>query len=200
MKRLATSAVLAACAATVQAAPETYVIDASQTSSQFSYRSLGVSSLTHRFDKISGRMVLDLAAGTGSAEVTIDATSVNTGQSALNEKIQDADFFDTARHPAITFKSTRMTLDGAQSSLSGHLTIKGVTRPVTLAISHFQCTQDPAYKVDACGATATVTVRRSDFNMGKYAFLVSNEITLNLAFRAVKETPYLHMASRDPAK
>jgi polyisoprenoid-binding protein YceI len=200
MKRFAALTVLVVFAAAAQAAPETYVIDASQTSSLFSYRTLGVSSMTHRFEKISGRMVFDPATRTGSADVTIDATSVNTGKASLNARIQNEDFFDTANHPAITFRSSRMTLDSEQSSLAGYLTIKGVTRPVTLAISNFQCTQDPTFKVDACGARATVTVKRSDFNMGKYALLISDDITLNLAFRAVKETSYLQVASRDPVR
>ncbi|MBS0310009.1 MAG: YceI family protein, partial [Proteobacteria bacterium] len=78
--------------------------------------------------------------------------------------------------------------------------IKGVTRPVTLAVTHFQCMQDPEFRVETCGANATLTLRRSDFNMGKYAFLVGNDITLNLAFKAVKAQSYLQLASRDPAK
>jgi polyisoprenoid-binding protein YceI len=200
MKRLATLTALVVFAAAAQAAPEIYVIDNSQTSSQFSYRALGLMDQTHRFEKISGRVVFDHASKTGSAEVTIDATSVNTGRAALNEQIQAADFFDSANHPVITFKSTRMKLDGDQSSLSGYLTIKGVTLPVTLAVSNFQCMQDPTFKVDACGANATVTVKRSDFNMGKYAFLVSNDITLNLALKAFKAQPVMQLASRDPVQ
>lgn len=200
MNRLAMSAVLAAFAVAAQAAPETYVIDASQTASQFSFRTLGLSSQTHRFEKISGKVVFDPAARTGSADVTIDATSVNTGHALFDKTIQAADFFDTARHPVITFKSTRMTLDGEQPSMTGDLTIKGVTRPVTLAISHFQCTPDPTFLVDACGARASVTIKRSDFNMGAHRFLVSNDVTLNLAIKAVKATPFLQVASRDPVR
>lgn len=198
MKRLATLTALLTFAAVAQAAPETYVIDSSQTASLFSYRALGLANQTHRFEKISGKVVFDHAARTGSAEVTIDATSVNTGNSLFNEHIQAADFFDTANHPAIIFKSTRMTLDGEQPSMTGNLTIKGVTRPVTLAVSHFQCMQDPTFKLESCGAEASVTIRRSDFNMGKHAFLVSNDITLNLAIKAVKPQPVMQVASRDP--
>lgn len=200
MKRLATFTALVALSASAQAAPETYVIDASHTSSQFSYRYLGLSNQTHRFEKISGKVVFDPAAKTGSADVTIDATSVNTGHPVFNARIQAADFFDTANYPAITFKSSKMTLDGGQPSLAGDLTIKGVTRPVTLAITSFQCMPDPAFKTDACDANATVTIRRSDFNMGKYAMLVSNDITLNLAIKAVKQHAYLQLASRDTVK
>lgn len=200
MKRLAILAALAVCTASVQAAPETYVIDASQTASLFSYRTLGLSSQTHRMERTTGKVMFDPVAKTGSADVIIDATSVNTGHALLDKTIQTADFFDTARHPVITFKSTRMVLDGDQPSMTGELTIKGITRPVTLAVSHFQCMPDPTFLVDACGARASVTIKRSDFNMGKLALLVSNEITLNLAIKAVRQTPYVQVASRDPAR
>jgi len=198
MKRLATLIAFVAFAASAQAAPEIYVINNSQTLALFSYSALGVSSKTNKFEKTSGKVVFDQATKTGSVDVTIDATSVNTGHALFDQQIQAADFFDTARHPAITFKSSNMTLDGDQMSLSGDLTIKGVTKPVTLAITHFQCMPHPLLKVDACGAKATVTVKRSDFNMGKYALLVSNDITLNLAIEAVKAQPAMQVASRDP--
>ncbi len=200
MKRLAMLTALLAAAATSEAAPETYVIDNSQTSSQFSFSYLGISSQTHRFDKVSGKVVFDQAARTGSADVVIDATSVNTGHRLLDNQLQTGAFFDTANHPVITFKSSNMTLDGEQPSMSGELTIKGVTRPVTLAISGFECTQDHAFKLEACGADATVTVRRSDFNMGRYRFLASNEITLKLTIKALKQPPLIQMASRDRGK
>ena len=200
MKRLALLTMLVAFAASAQAAPETYVIDNSQTSSEFSFSYMGISNQTHRFDRISGKVVFDQAAKTGSAEVTIDASSVNTGHALLDNQLQTSAFFDTANHPVITFKSSRMTLDGDQSSMSGDLTIKGVTRPVTLAVTGFQCMPDPMLKVDACGAQASVTVKRSDFNMGKYRFLASNDITLNLAIKAVRMQPFIQLASRDPGK
>ncbi|WP_324778602.1 YceI family protein [Thiobacillus sedimenti] len=199
MKRFVMSTALLACAA-AQAAPETYVIDGSRTASEFSYRYLGGATQTNRFERVSGTVVFDRAEGSGRAEVTIDATSVNTGQPLLDAQMQAADFFDTANYPVITFRSTKMTLNGDRSSLAGDLTIKGVTRPVTLAVSRFQCMQDPAVQAEACGAQATVTIRRSDFNMGKYPLLVSNDITLHLAFKAVRAHSYLQVASRDPMR
>lgn len=201
MRRFAMSTMLfvLACSA-AKAAPETYIIDNSRTASQFSYRYLGMSSQTHRFDRVSGTVVFDRAAQSGWAEVSIDAASVNTGHALLDAQMRAPDFFDTANYPVITFKSGKMVLNGDQSSLSGDLTIKGVTRPVTLAVSHFQCMEDPSVQAETCGAQATVTVRRSDFNMGKYPFLVSNDITLNLALKAVKAQSYLQVASRDPSR
>ena len=190
MKRLATLAALVAFATTAQAAPETFVIDNSHTYPHFSYNHLGFSNQTHKFDKTSGKVVLDRAAKAGSAIVTIDATSVNTGYALFNEHIQAADFFDTAKYPTITFKSDKMAFRGDQPvSLVGDLTIKGVTKQVTLDITHFKCQPHPMLKVEACGANATTQIKRSDFNMGKNAPYVSDEVTLTLAIEAVKEQP-----------
>ena len=190
MKRLATLAALVAFATTAQAAPETFVIDNSHTYPHFSYNHLGFSNQTHKFDKTSGKVVLDRAAKAGSAIVTIDATSVNTGYALFNEHIQAADFFDTAKYPTITFKSDKMAFRGDQPvSLVGDLTIKGVTKQVTLDITHFKCQPHPMLKVEACGANATTQIKRSDFNMGKNAPYVSDEVTLALAIEAVKEQP-----------
>jgi len=190
MKRLATLAALVAFAAAAQAAPETFVIDNSHTYPHFSYNHLGFSNQTHKFDKTSGKVVLDRAAKAGSAIVTIDAASVNTGYALFNEHLQAADFFDTAKYPTITFKSDKMAFRGDQPvSLVGDLTIKGVTKQVTLDITHFKCQPHPMLKVEACGANATTQIKRSDFNMGKNAPYVSDEVTLALAIEAVKEQP-----------
>ena len=190
MKRLATLIALATVAATAQAAPETYTIDNSHTYPHFTYNHLGFSNQTHKFDKTSGKVVLDRAEKAGSVVVTIDAKSVNTGYALFNEHIQAADYFDTANHPTITFKSEKMAFRGDQPvSVVGDLTIKGVTKPVTLTITHFQCQPHPMLKVEACGANATTQIKRSDFNMGKNAPYVSDEVTLTLAIEAVREQP-----------
>jgi len=188
MKRLALVAALIAVSAGAQAAPVTYTIDNSHTYPHFTYNHLGFSNQTHKFDKTSGTVVLDRAAKTGSVDVTIDATSVNTGYALFNEHIQAADYFDTANHPAITFKSSKMTFKGDQPvSVAGDLTIKGVTKPVTLTITHFKCQPHPMLKVEACGANATTQVKRSVFNMGKNVPYVSDEVTLTLAIEAVNK-------------
>jgi polyisoprenoid-binding protein YceI len=188
MKRLALLTSITVFAAAAQAAPVTYVIDNSHTYPHFTYNHLGFSNQTHKFDKTSGKVVLDRAARTGSVDVSIDATSVNTGHAVFNEHIQAADFFDTANHPTITFKSDKMTFRNDQPvSLAGDLTIKGVTKPVTLSITHFKCQPHPMLKVDACGANATTQVKRSEFNMGKNVPFVSDEVTLTLAIEAVNK-------------
>jgi polyisoprenoid-binding protein YceI len=80
-----------------------------------------------------------------------------------------------------------MTFKGDEPvSLSGDLTIKGVTKPVTLTITHFKCMPHPMLKVPACGANATATVKRSDFNMGKNVPYVGDEMSLSLAIEATR--------------
>lgn len=196
MNRLALLTVLAALSASAHADPETYVIDNSQTVANFSISMLGVSNKPHKFEKTSGKVVLDPATNTGSAEVNIDARSVNTGIALLDSQMQSADFFDSANFPVITFKSSNLTLGGDQMSLTGDLTIKGVTKSVTLAVTRFKCTAYAGFRGDTCVANASVTIKRSEFNMGKYQFLAGNEVALNLVIGAVKAQPPIQVASR----
>jgi polyisoprenoid-binding protein YceI len=119
------------------AAPEIFYLDANHTYPRFSYTHMGYSTQLSRFDKTTGVVVLDSEAKTGSVDVTIDMTSVDTG-SALNEHIQGKDFLDTAAYPTATFKSTSVKFDGdTPVAVNGNLTIKGVTKPVTLTVTSF---------------------------------------------------------------
>ena len=188
MKKLAWALTLSGLINSVYAAPETFNIDPAHTAPRFEYSHLGYSNQLHRFDKTSGKIVLDRAAKTGSVDVSIDAKSVNTGYPLFNEHIQGADYFNTAKYPTITFKSTAVKFDGDKPvSVDGNLTIKGVTKPVTLTVTSFQAMPHPMLKRDAIGANAVTKIKRSDFNMGKGAPFVSDEVTLSLAVEAVKE-------------
>jgi polyisoprenoid-binding protein YceI len=169
------------------AAPETYVLDVNHTKPRFEYNHFGYSTQLSRFDTVSGSITIDRAAKTGSADVTIDAKSVNTGSTVFNGHIQGEDFFDTEKYPTITYKSDKFKFDGDKLvSVEGDLTIKGVTRPVTLTVTSMLCMPHPMTKKDACGANATAKVKRSDFNMGKYAPYVSDEVTLSIPVESMK--------------
>ncbi len=188
MKTIALVVALSAFSAAAIAAPETFNIDAGHTAPRFEYTHFGYSNQQHRFDKTSGKIVLDRAAHTGSVDVTIDTTSVNTGLALFNGHIQGADYFDTAKYPTITFKSSKVKFDGDKPvAVEGDLTIKGVTKPVTLTVTHFHSMPHPMLKKDAIGANASAKVKRSEFNMGKFAPAVSDEITLTIAVEAIKE-------------
>ena len=188
MKLLAAFALILGSTTLVHAAPETYDIDTNHSMPRFSYSHLGYSVQLSRFDKISGKITLDRAAKTGSVDVTIDTTSVDSGFPMFNGHLQGEDFFDTAKYPTATFTSNSVKFDGDKvASVDGNLTIKGVTKPVTLTVQSFLCMPHPMLKKDACGATATAVIKRSDFNMSKYVPYVSDEVTLTLPVEAVKE-------------
>ena len=184
----ATFAASAAFASSAFAAPETFVIDNSHTFPSFSYSHFGYSKQLSRFDKTTGTIVLDKAAKTGSVDVTIDTTSVNTGSTLFNEHIQGVDFFDTVQYPTATFKSTKVHFKGDKPvAVDGDLTIKGVTKPVTLKMESFHLMPHPMLKKDALGANAVTKVKRSEFNMGKYTPHVGDEVTIEIAVEAIKQ-------------
>lgn len=188
MKKLTVLAIAATLSSAAFAAPETYTLDGTHTLPRFEYNHMGYSQQLSRFDKATGTITLDRAAKTGSVDVTIDTTSVNTGYGLFNQHIQGEDFLDTAKYPTATYKSTKVNFDGDKvSSVEGNLTLKGVTKPVTLTVKSFQCIPHPMLKKDACGATATAIVKRTDFNMGKYAPYVGDEVTITLPVEAIKQ-------------
>lgn len=170
------------------AAPETYVIDPAHSLPRFEYSHFGYSIQLSRFDKPSGTITLDRAKKKGSVDVSIDAKSVNTGSALFNEHIQAADFFDTEQFPTITYKSNKVHFDGDKVvAVDGNLTIKGITKPVKLTVNSFLCMPHPMVKKEACGATATALVKRSDFNMAKHVPYVGDEVTLTIPVEAIKQ-------------
>jgi polyisoprenoid-binding protein YceI len=164
------------------------VLDNTHSFSRFAYSHFGYSTQESRFDSTTGKITIDRAAKTGSADITIDAKSVNTGSALFNSHLQGEDFFDTAKYPTITFKSTKFNFSGdTLASVDGNLTIKGITKPVSLKVTSFKCMPHPMAKKDACGANATTTIKRTEFNAGKYAPHVSDDVTLTFAVEAIKE-------------
>lgn len=188
MKKIVALTLASLLSSVAYAAPETYVIEPSHSMPRFEYSHFGYSVQLSRFDSTSGKITLDRAAKSGSVDVVIKTKSVNTGSKLFNKHIQGEDFFDTAKFPTITYKSNNLKFDGDKViAVDGELTIKGVTKPVTLTVNSFLCMPHPMMKKDACGATATATVKRSDFNMGKYAPYVGDEVTLTIPVESVKQ-------------
>ena len=188
MKRFAILALTVSVALPAFAAPETYVVEGTHTFPSFSYTHLGFSTQQSRFDKTTGKITIDRAAKTGSLDVSIDAKSVNTGVEVFNGHLKGEDYFNVEKFPVITFKSSNFKFDGDKpATINGDLTIKGVTKPVTLAVTSFNCAPHPFTKKEVCGANASTRIKRSEFNAGKNAPAVSDEVTLNIAVEAVKE-------------
>lgn len=188
MKKRIALFIAASFSSIAYAAPETYVIDTNHTKPRFEYNHLGFSDQESRFDTVSGSITIDRAAKTGSVDLTIDANSVDSGYPVFNGHLKGEDFFNTEKYPTITYKSDKFKFDGDKLiSVDGDLTIKGITRPVTLTVTSFLCKPHPMVKKEACGANAVAHVKRSDFNMGKYVPAVSDEVTLSIPVEAIKQ-------------
>jgi len=190
MNRIAklTAALSVSTAATAAfAAPETYTIDGTHTFPNFSYSHFGLTTQISKFDKTTGTVTLDKAARAGAVDIVIDMTSVNTGYGTFDEHIQGEDFLDTAKYPTATFKSTKVTFDGDRpATIVGNLTIKGVTKPVTLKVSHFVTMPHPMLNKDTIGANASTVIKRTEFNAGMYAPHVGDEVTITVSLEAIK--------------
>jgi polyisoprenoid-binding protein YceI len=188
MKKLALIAVLSALSVPAFAAPKTYVIDNNHTFPRFSYSHFGFSTQESRFDHTTGKVVYDPEAKTGSVDVVIDMKSVDTGSTVFNEHIQGEGLLETSKYPTATFHSTRVNFDGDKpASIDGDLTIKDVTRPVTLKVLSFQAMPHPMQKKDAIGADAVTTIKRTEFNAGKFTPYVGDDVTIRIAIEAIAE-------------
>ncbi len=188
MSQLVSALIFVVTASGAFAAPETYVVDGSHTYPRFSYSHLGFSTQLSRFNTTTGKVVFDKAAKTGSVDIEIDAKSVDTGSTLFNQHIQGEDFLDTAKYPKAMFKSTNVVFEGDKpTKIEGNLTIKGVTKPVILTVTSFQAMPHPMQKKDAIGANAYTTIKRSEFNAGKYAPNVGDEVRIDIAIEAIKQ-------------
>ena len=154
-------AVLPATAASV-----TYEIDPAHTFPSFEADHMGLSVFRGKFNRSSGQVVLDKSAGTGSLAVEIDMASIDFGQDELNALMAKPEYFDTAQHPAARYTGKLAGfVDGKPTRVNGTLTLRGVTRPLTLDIASFKCVPHPIFKRDWCGADAHATFDRADFGI-----------------------------------
>ena len=188
MKRLAILALTGGLAIPAVAAPEIYVLDNLHTFPKFEYSHFGYSIQQSRFDKSSGKITLDRVAKTGAADITIETASVNTGSELFNGHLKGDGFFDVEKFPTITYKSANFKFDGDKIvAIDGELTVKGITKPVTLTLTNFRCAPHPVSKKDVCGANAVSKVNRSDFNLAKYVPNVGDEVTISIVIEAGKQ-------------
>ncbi|WP_371820224.1 YceI family protein [Aquabacterium sp. CECT 9606] len=172
------------------AAPVNYTIDPTHTFPSFEADHMGISVWRGKFNKTSGQVTLDRAAGAGTVDVVIDADSVDFGLGIMNDKAKSAELFDTAKYPQARYKGKLDAfVNGAPTQVVGELTLHGVTKPVVLKVNSFKCIPHPMLKRELCGADAAATINRDEFGIdaGKpYGFKM--DVTLRIQVEAV-QTP-----------
>jgi polyisoprenoid-binding protein YceI len=175
-----------------QASPQRYVIDPSHMAIAFLVSHVGYAKTLGQFTKAEGSFVFDdEKPSVSDIVVRIDAASVDTQHQARDEHLRKEDFLWVEKHPEITFRGTASQQTGPRTGkITGDLTIRGVTRPVTLDVSWNKSGQYPfGDKHWAAGFSARTTIKRSDFGM-TYALtggLVGDEVDIILEFEAIRQ-------------
>lgn len=185
------AASLAACAfAQAQQAPtaNVYKIEPTHTFITWETKHFGTSTSRGRFDKKDGEITLDRAAGTGKAEIMIDMNSINTGVAPFDKHLKSGDFFDAEKHPQAKFVSGSFKLAaGKVAEVPGQLTLRGVTKPVTLKSTGFNCYESPIFKRQVCGGDFETTLKRSEYGMTYGLPGIPDDIRLLIQIEAVAQ-------------
>jgi polyisoprenoid-binding protein YceI len=168
----------------------TWDIDASHSDVSFSVRHMMVSKVRGRFGAFSGEIVTGETLADSSVTATIDATSIDTNNEQRDGHIRSADFFDVEAHPQWTFRSTAVRADGGDLVVDGELTLKGVTRPVSLELEVNGFGKD-AWGGTRAGFSASTTIDRNDFGvdikmpLDGGGVVVSDKVQINLEIEGV---------------
>ena len=195
MLRFATvSVVVLALGMPLSARGATWEIDPGHTSVQFSVRHLMVSNVRGEFGKVSGVVKVDDSDVTKSTiEATIDVASINTRNAKRDEHLRSPDFFDAAKYPTITFKSTKAEKTASGWKVTGDLTMHGVTKPVVLDVEGPTPEIKDPWGNSRAGAQATAKIDRQDFGISWNKALdaggvtVGNEVSITIDVEAVKK-------------
>ena len=172
-----------------------WTIDSAHTQVGFSVRHMMISTVRGRFDNLSGTVEFDEQNPEQTTiDVKIDAASVNTREPQRDGHLKSADFFNTTEYPYITFKSSRVELlDANHARLLGNMTIRDVTRPITLDVEYAGQSKSPWGTMSA-GFSASTKINRKDWglvwNVGLETggVLVGDEININIELEIVKQT------------
>ncbi|WP_242360497.1 YceI family protein [Anaeromyxobacter sp. SG17] len=194
MKKLLAS-LLAVAPMLALAAPAAWNVDASHSQVGFAVKHLVISTVRGEFTKYSGVAQLDDAdPARSTVEVTIDANSIDTRVADRDAHLKSPDFLDTAKYPAITFKSAKVTKAGKDKlKVAGDLTLHGVTKPVTLDV-----TTSPEvkgmYGETRRAVSAVTKISRKDYGLSWNKLVeagpaVGDEIAITLDVELVKDAP-----------
>ncbi|MFT7722649.1 MAG: YceI family protein [Roseateles sp.] len=182
------TALLAAAAGAAQAQSATYAIEPTHTQVYFEAKHFGTSTNRGRWDKKEGTVTLDKAAKTGKVELTLDMASISTGIGPFDGHLKGNDFFAAEQFPTAKFVGDKFTFDGDKvTSVSGMLTLRDRTNPVTLTATSFNCYENPRLKREICGGDFEATLQRSQWGMTYGLPGIPDTVRLLIQVEAVKQ-------------
>ena len=168
MTKFSLLAVVAALgfAAAAHAEPATYALDPSHSFASFEIAHFGTSTNRGRFNKTAGSVTLDKAAKTGSLDVTVDTTSLDTGTAAFTKHISSDEILNVAAFPTAHLVATKFVFNGDKvTEIDGNLTLLGKTNPIVLKAQNFNCYMSPMVKREVCGGDFDSTIVRSQYGV-----------------------------------
>jgi polyisoprenoid-binding protein YceI len=180
---------LALAVTSASAASTTYNLDPDHTHPSFEVDHFGgLSTWRGTFKKSSGSVTMDAEARTGTVDVVIDTATIDFAHDKLNEHVSGAEVLDVAKYPTAEYKGKFSEFaNGAPRTVTGVLTLHGITKPVTLTINSFKCIEHPMLKKQVCGADASGSFNRADFGVNygqQYGF--KQDVLLRIQVEAVK--------------
>ncbi len=192
LSTLALAATLAAAA--LPAPAQTWTVDAAHSTVGFSVRHMMISNVRGAFDRFTATVDGNPAdPSTAKISATIEVASVNTREPKRDDHLRSADFFDAARFPRMTFVSTKVEkVSATKAKVTGNLTLRGVTKPVTLDVEYTAPVKSP-WGQTVVGATATGKINRQDFGVSfsktleTGGLLVDDQVTLQLELELVQK-------------
>lgn len=191
LKALTLGLTVAAVTTLSVAKPVDYKVDPTHTATVFSWNHFGFSMPSGNFTDIQGTISVDNdQPAKSSVNISIPLSSVNTNVPALDKEFQEEAWFNAAKYPNITFKSTKVeTTDKKNFKITGDLTVKGVTKPVVLDAVLNKQGDHPMTKAATVGFNATTSFDRSAFGIGNYVPNVGDKITVNITTEASVAAP-----------
>jgi polyisoprenoid-binding protein YceI len=182
------------CICALLAAPaiaaESYTIDSTHTIPVFEVKHFGVTTQRGRFDSANGWVTLDFAAHRGSVSLIIDTRSIDIGSPAANRLLTSDSMLDVEHYPTIAFQSERLVFDGdSVVAAEGMLTLVGVTKPISVAVSGFACRTHPLIKRRMCGGDISATLRRSDFGLTKFLPDIGDSVRIEVPVETFGDSP-----------
>lgn len=166
-------------AAQVQAG--TYTVDPNHTQVVWSVDHFGFSRLYGMVGGMSGTLAIDPARPTAaSIQIDIPLSGLTVTSPGFARHLATADLFDTAKFPTARFVSRSVTVNGTQATITGDLTLRGVTKPLTLNARLHGAGANPLNKKQTVGFSASGTLKRSDYNLGYAVPAVSDEVKLEI--------------------
>ena len=159
-----------------------YKADPNHTQVVWSVDHMGFSILTGMFGQITGSLTIDpKEPAKAKLEVEVPMSGLTVTSEKFAKHLATPEFLDVAKHPAATFRSTSIEASGDKATIVGDLTLHGVTKPVTLQAVFHGVGVNPMNKAETIGFSATGKVKRSDFGLGAFAPVVSDEVDLTIA-------------------